>query len=97
MTRIEKRFEKLKAEKRQAFIPYVTAGDPTCEITGELILGLEEAGADIIELGVPRKFADSLRFRWYCSATTIPFFDTALKIWRAMPPNAELTASWQRT
>ena len=53
MTRIEKRFEKLEAEKRKAFIPYLTAGDPTSEITGSLILGLEKCGADIIELGVP--------------------------------------------
>jgi len=58
MTRIEKRFEKLKAEKRHAFIPYVTAGDPTCAITGDLILGLEKSGADVIELGVP--FSDPI-------------------------------------
>jgi len=58
MTRIEKRFEKLKSEKRHGFIPYVTAGDPTCEITGELILELEKSGADIIELGVP--FSDPI-------------------------------------
>jgi len=58
MTRIEKRFEKLKSEGRHGFIPYVTAGDPTCEITGELILELEKSGADIIELGVP--FSDPI-------------------------------------
>src|SRR4051812_5883748 len=58
MTRIEKRFEWLKTEKRQAFIPYVTAGDPTGKITVDLILRLEKAGADIIELGVP--FSDPI-------------------------------------
>ena len=58
MTRIEKRFEQLKSEKRQAFIPYVTAGDPSREISAELILGLEKSGADIIELGVP--FSDPI-------------------------------------
>jgi tryptophan synthase alpha chain len=58
MTRIEKRFETLKSEGRQAFIPYVTAGDPTLEITAEIILGLETSGADIIELGVP--FSDPI-------------------------------------
>ena len=58
MTRIEKRFERLKAEKRQAFIPYVTAGDPTQEITAELIFSMEKSGADIIELGVP--FSDPI-------------------------------------
>lgn len=58
MTRIEKRFEQLKSEKRQAFIPYITAGDPTRDITRDLILALEKAGADIIELGVP--FSDPI-------------------------------------
>ncbi|HET9131183.1 MAG TPA: tryptophan synthase subunit alpha, partial [Terriglobia bacterium] len=58
MTRIEKRFERLKAEKRQAFIPYVTAGDPSREITAELIFSMEKSGADIIELGVP--FSDPI-------------------------------------
>jgi tryptophan synthase alpha chain len=58
MTRIEKRFEKLKAENRQAFIPYITAGDPSCDITRDLIFGLDKAGADIIELGVP--FSDPI-------------------------------------
>src|SRR5437762_6213700 len=58
MTRIEKRFEKLKSEKRRAFIPYITAGDPTRDITVDLILRLEKAGADIIELGVP--FSDPI-------------------------------------
>ena len=58
MTRIEKQFEKLRAEKRRAFIPYITAGDPTQEITGDLIRGLEKSGADIIELGVP--FSDPI-------------------------------------
>jgi tryptophan synthase alpha chain len=58
MTRIEKRFELLQAEKRRAFIPYITAGDPTRDITVELILRLEKAGADVIELGVP--FSDPI-------------------------------------
>ncbi len=58
MTRIEKRFAQLKSEKRHAFIPYITAGDPTRDITRDLIFGLEKAGADIIELGVP--FSDPI-------------------------------------
>jgi len=58
MTRIEKQFEKLAAEKRRAFIPYITAGDPTADVTGDLIRGLEKSGADIIELGVP--FSDPI-------------------------------------
>lgn len=58
MTRIEARFQKLKAEGRKAFIPYITAGDPDLDTTGKLILALEEAGADIIELGIP--FSDPI-------------------------------------
>jgi len=58
MTRIEKRFAQLKSDGGKAFIPYVTAGDPSLEITLELVLALEKAGADLIELGVP--FSDPI-------------------------------------
>ena len=58
MTRIEKRFEQLKSEHRKAFIPYITAGDPSLDVTLELILALENSGADIVELGVP--FSDPI-------------------------------------
>jgi len=58
MTRIEKRFAQLKSEGRKAFIPYLTAGDPTLQATEDLVLALEKAGADIIELGVP--FSDPI-------------------------------------
>lgn len=39
--------------KRDAFIPFVTAGDPSLEITEQLVLRMAEAGADLIELGIP--------------------------------------------
>ena len=53
MTRIENTFALLKSEKRKAFIPYITAGDPNLNVTLDLVLGLEKAGAgEIIELGV---------------------------------------------
>jgi tryptophan synthase alpha chain len=58
MTRIEKTFARLKSEGRKAFIPYITAGDPNLGITLDLVLSLEKAGADIIELGVP--FSDPI-------------------------------------
>lgn len=48
MNRIEKVFQNNKA-----FIPFITAGDPTLSITKELVLCMEEAGADLIELGIP--------------------------------------------
>lgn len=37
----------------KAFIPFITAGDPSIEITEQLVLHMAEAGADIIELGIP--------------------------------------------
>ena len=58
MTRIEKRFVQLKCHNAKAFIPYLTAGDPCLEVTLELALALEKAGADVIELGVP--FSDPI-------------------------------------
>ena len=37
----------------KAFIPFITAGDPTIEVTERLVIAMAEAGADLIELGVP--------------------------------------------
>lgn len=46
-------FERARAEKRCALIPYITAGDPSIEDTVAIAIELARAGADIIELGVP--------------------------------------------
>ena len=48
MNRIEKAFSRDKA-----FIPFITAGDPDLETTEKLVLEMAEAGADLIELGIP--------------------------------------------
>ncbi|MBI5399477.1 tryptophan synthase subunit alpha [Candidatus Saganbacteria bacterium] len=45
-------------KKRQALIAYITAGDPDLAATEKLVLALEKAGADIVELGIP--FSDPL-------------------------------------
>jgi tryptophan synthase alpha chain len=58
MTRIERKFQDLKASGKKAFIPYLTAGDPDLKTTADLILSLDRAGADIIEVGVP--FSDPI-------------------------------------
>ncbi|MBI5095035.1 MAG: tryptophan synthase subunit alpha [Candidatus Hydrogenedentes bacterium] len=58
MNRIEQRFKSLAQQRKAAFIPYITAGDPTLELTARLVPELERAGADIVELGVP--FSDPL-------------------------------------
>ena len=52
MSRITACFEKLKAENRAAFVPFIMAGDPDGETSLELLKSLPGAGADIIELGI---------------------------------------------
>ncbi len=53
INRIVEEFEKLKAENRCGFIPFVVAGDPDLATTKELILELAIQGANVIELGIP--------------------------------------------
>ena len=53
MSRIESTFQQLKATGRKALVPYVTAGFPFADVTPELMHAMVEAGADVIELGVP--------------------------------------------
>jgi tryptophan synthase alpha chain len=53
MSRIQSCMAALKAQNRQALIPYVTAGFPYRDITPDLMHAMVGAGADIIELGVP--------------------------------------------
>lgn len=52
-TRVDARFGKLKKEGRAGFVAFITAGDPDVETSFEILKGLPEAGADIIELGMP--------------------------------------------
>jgi tryptophan synthase alpha chain len=58
MSRIEKKFAELKDKGGKALIAYIMAGDPSLEDTERLIIELEKAGADLIELGIP--FSDPL-------------------------------------
>jgi len=58
MSRIPATFETLKARGRKALIPFITAGDPSLALTVPLMYALVEAGADVIELGVP--FSDPM-------------------------------------
>ncbi len=58
MSRIAQRFVELKAQKRKALIPFVTAGDPNPNVTVPLLHAMVEAGADLLELGVP--FSDPM-------------------------------------
>ena len=58
MNRITQRFQQLRRSGRKALIPYITAGDPRPDLTVPMLHALVEAGADIIELGVP--FSDPM-------------------------------------
>jgi tryptophan synthase alpha chain len=58
MNRIDAAFERQRAAGRTVLIPYVTAGDPSLAVTGAIMDAVVDAGADVIELGVP--FSDPM-------------------------------------
>jgi len=58
MTRIDNRLKELANSGKKGFIAYITAGDPSLNATREMVLLLEDAGVDIVELGIP--FSDPL-------------------------------------
>ena len=53
MNRIDEKFELVKEKGEKAMIPFITAGDPDLDTTIDLVLAMDQAGADIIELGIP--------------------------------------------
>ena len=58
MSRIAACFETLAQQGRKALIPYITAGDPAPQVSVPLLHALVEAGADLLEVGVP--FSDPM-------------------------------------
>jgi tryptophan synthase alpha chain len=58
MNPIDALFQRLRAEKRKAFMPFVTAGDPDLAFTRELLPVVAEAGANLVEVGFP--FSDPI-------------------------------------
>ncbi len=57
-TRVDRKFAELKKQGKKAFIAYLGAGDPNLQDTVDIVLRLEDAGVDLIELGLP--FSDPL-------------------------------------
>ena len=57
-TRISRRFAELREKKQMGLVAFITAGDPNLAATEAFVLAMAEAGADVIELGVP--FSDPL-------------------------------------
>ena len=58
MSRLKTRFDELAKTRRKALIPFITAGDPNPQFTVPMMHAMVEAGADVIELGVP--FSDPM-------------------------------------
>lgn len=58
MNPIDSLFQRLRAQKRAAFMPFLTAGDPDIAFTRELLPAVAEAGADLMEIGFP--FSDPI-------------------------------------
>jgi tryptophan synthase alpha chain len=58
MNRIVEKFAQLKSAKKKGLVVYIGAGDPNLEATRQLALAFDQAGVDILELGVP--FSDPL-------------------------------------
>jgi tryptophan synthase alpha chain len=57
-TRVDQKFAALKKQGKKGFIAYIGAGDPTLDDTADIVLRLEDAGVDLVELGLP--FSDPL-------------------------------------
>ena len=57
-TRVDRKFADLKKQGKKGFIAYLGAGDPSLEDTVDIVLRLEDAGVDLVELGLP--FSDPL-------------------------------------
>jgi len=53
MSAIDTTFEELRSQGKTAFIPFITAGDPDLEFTGQVLAELAKCGANICELGIP--------------------------------------------
>jgi tryptophan synthase alpha chain len=53
LSKVDEKFFDLKNNKKLALMPFIMAGDPNIEITSEILLRLQENGADLIELGIP--------------------------------------------
>ena len=82
MSRIETVLKRLKGQGRKALIPYITAGDPHPDVTVDLMHTLVDAGADIIELGVP--FSDPMGYTAFADAAKAAGVDGVLTV--DLPP-----------
>ena len=104
-SRISKRFAELREAGELGIVAYLTAGDPTLDATLEFVLAVAEAGADVIELGVP--FSDPLadgptiqrasERALKSGTTTTPFCKWASRNLQRLLPAPVPTVFWLRT
>ncbi len=90
-TRIDRKFADLKAQDRAAFVVFITAGDPDYETCREILFGMPEAGADIIELGMP--FSDPMADGPAIQAASV----RALSAGQTLKKTLELVAEFRKT
>ncbi len=91
MNRIDATFQSLQEQQSKAFVAYVCAGDPNFDTSLDVIKGLADAGADIIELGVP--FSDPLADGIVNQMAA----DRALKAGMTTPRVLELVAEFRKS
>ncbi len=78
MNSIDALFEKLRAQKRKAFIPFVTAGDPDLATTEQVLVECARRGASLIEVGFP--YSDPIADGAVIQASYTRALDRGLKI-----------------
>jgi tryptophan synthase alpha chain len=88
--RIQRRFETLTAAGRGGLVTFITAGDPTYEASREIVFGLPEAGADLIELGMP--FSDPMADGPSIQAASLRALATGMKLARVLEMVREFRA-----
>ncbi len=91
ISRIDRRFSVLKEHGRAALVTFITAGDPDFDTSRAILMGLPEAGADIIELGMP--FSDPMADGPAIQASS----QRALKAGQTMRRTLDLVAEFRKS
>src|SRR5437764_5909076 len=92
MNPIDDLFQRLRAAKRKAFMPFVTAGDPDVAFTREVLPAVAESGADLIEVGFP--FSDPIADGPVIQASYTRALDKGLKLADVFAAVEEVTTAW---
>jgi tryptophan synthase alpha chain len=82
LSRLADRFAQLKTRGEKALVCFVTAGDPPCERTVEIVTTLARAGADVVEIGIP--FSDPLADGPSIQASSQRSLDTGMSTRKAL-------------